>query len=405
MVKIAYILNTYPQPSHSFIRRELKGLERQGLQVTRLAMRRSAQALADPGDQAEQARTRYVLEAGAPALLGAMLRCLGTRPAAFLRALALALRLGAVSSFGRLRHLVYLAEACHVLGLVRAADCAHMHAHFGTNATAVAMLVNALGGPGYSFTVHGPEEFDAPAALSLRTKMARARFTVAISSFGRSQLCRWLPHDDWDRIKVVHCGIDPSDFPAPVPMPDAGLNLVTIGRLSEQKGQLILPPVIARLRGKVPGLHLSVVGDGELRGALTARIAEYGLGDSITLTGWMTEAEVRAALARSHALILPSFAEGLPMVVMEAMATGRPVIATHIAGIPELVRDGTDGWLVPAGDADALAAAVTALAETTPEARARMGAAARHRVMERHDMHREAERLAECFRQAATGGG
>lgn len=401
IVKIAYILNTYPQPSQSFIRRELKALEALGHQVTRIAMRRGALPLVDPSDQREQARTRHVLDAGAARLLGSVLRCLAMRPAGFMRALGLALRLGAAQPGGRLRHLVYLAEACHVLGQVRTAGSQHMHAHFGTNATAVAMLVHALGGPGYSFTVHGPEEFDAPHALSLARKMAQARFTVAVSSFGRSQLCRWLPHAHWDRVKVVHCGIDPAHFPSPLPMPEAPLSLVTIGRLSEQKGQLMLAPVIARLRAQIPDLHLTVIGDGELRGAIEAQIREHGLEDSMDLAGWLPEAGVRAALARAHALILPSFAEGLPMVVMEAMATGRPVIASHIAGIPELVRDGVEGWLVPAGDSAALCDALTTLARTPPETRTRMGRAAWQRVLARHDMYDQAERLAALFEAAA----
>ncbi|WP_397543989.1 glycosyltransferase [Roseovarius salis] len=400
-MKIAYVLNTYPQPSQSFIRRELKGLERHGVEVTRIAMRRSDLPLVDPQDREEQARTAYVLESGGAALLMAILRCVAFRPAGFLRAIRLAMAMGGASRVGRLRHLVYLAEACRVMALVRAADVQHMHAHFGTNAATVAMLVNALGGPGYSFTVHGPEEFDAPVALSLRTKMERAAFTVAVSSFGRSQLCRWLDHADWHRIKVVHCGIDPSRFKEPSPMPRARLELVTIGRLSEQKGQLILPETLALLRDAgVRDFHLTVIGDGELRGPLTDEIARQGLSGQVSLAGWLSEDDVRAALDRAHALILPSFAEGLPMVVMEAMAAGRPVITTYIAGIPELVQDGTNGWLVPAGDAVALSDAIRALSSTPVEAREKMGLAGRYRVLERHDMYREAEKLAGFFRGA-----
>jgi len=312
--------------------------------------------------------------------------------------------MGAASPAGRLRHLAYLAEACRVLSLVGRAGCRHMHAHFGTNAAAIAMLAHRLGGPGYSFAVHGPEEFDAPAALSLGPKMAEAAFTVAISSFGRSQLCRWLPHDRWDRVKVVHCGIDPEAFSEPAPTPEGGPRLVAIGRLCEQKGQMVLMPMMERLKDELPGLDLRILGDGEMRGALGAEIAARGLERRVTLTGWQDEAGVRAALADSYALILPSFAEGLPMVAMEAMAAGRPVIATWVAGIPELVQHGVTGWLVPPGDAGALAAAVRALAEMPAEKRARMGRAGRARVLERHDMYREAERLAGHFRQAISDG-
>ena len=399
-MKVAYILNTYPQPSQSFIRRELKGLERLGLSVERIAMRRGDVPLKDPQDRAEQGRTQYVLEAGKGALLMSLLAAMLGRPGAFFAALKGALELGRVSPAGRLRHLVYLVEACHVLRLATAAGVEHMHAHFGTNAAAVAMLVRLLGGPGYSFTVHGPEEFDAVHSLSLARKMERAAFTVAVSSYGRSQLCRWLPHDAWDRVKVVHCGIDPEAFPEPGPMPEGGLRLVNIGRLSEQKGQLILMPVMGRVAGTVEDVHLTLIGDGELRGALEAEISARGLGDEVTLAGWQTEEEVRAALAGCHVLVLPSFAEGLPMVIMEAMAAGRPVIATYVAGIPELVQEGVTGWLVPAGDDAALAGAVEALAAMPAEARAELGRAGRARVLERHDMYREAETLAGFFRAA-----
>ena len=401
-MKIAYILNTYPQPSQSFIRRELKGLERLGLTVERIAMRRSDQALKDPQDEQELARTAYVLDAGTVGLLMGLLGALLTRPARFWAAFRGAMSLGRASPAGRLRHLIYLAEACKVLGMVQASGVQHMHAHFGTNSTTVAMLVRLLGGPSYSFTVHGPEEFDAPRALSLSAKMENAAFTVAISQYGRSQLCRWQPHTAWPRIKVVHCGIDPGLFPDPALPPDEGVKLVTIGRLSEQKGQLILPRVVAMLRDEIPGLHLTLIGDGELRAPLEQAIWAEGLQDHITLAGWSAEDGVRSALAQSHALILPSFAEGLPMVIMEAMAAGRPVISTYVAGIPELVQDGKTGWLVPAGDAGALADAVRALAAAKPAMRAEMGAAARDRVLGWHDMYGEAEKLAGHFRAAIS---
>lgn len=397
-VKIAYILNTYPQPSQSFIRRELKGLERLGLSVERIAMRRGDVPLKDGQDREEQGRTRYVLEAGKGALLVSLLAVMLARPGAFFAALKAAMERGRVSPAGRLRHLVYLVEACHVLRLVKGVE--HMHAHFGTNAAAVAMLVRLLGGPTYSFTVHGPEEFDAVHSLSLARKMERAAFTVAVSSYGRSQLCRWLPHEAWDRVKVVHCGIDPEAFAEPGPMPEGALRLVNIGRLSEQKGQLILMPVMSRVAGAVEDVRLTLIGDGELRGALEAEISERGLEREVTLAGWQTEEEVRAAPAGCHALVLPSFAEGLPMVIMEAMAAGRPVIATYVAGIPELVQEGVTGWLVPAGDDAALAEAVMALAAMPAEDRAALGRAGRARVLERHDMYREAKKLAGHFRAA-----
>lgn len=394
-MKIAYLINTYPRASHSFIRREISALEGLGCPIHRFAMRSDRAGLKDAADLAEDARTEHVLKTPLPALLWSALGLMTTRPAQSLRALAMAGSMGARAN-DRLRHLVYLIEAAHLAKRCKTLNITHIHAHFGTNSTTVAALIATLGGPGFSFTAHGPEEFDAPMALSLGEKVRTSRFAVAISSYGRSQLCRWANAGDWDRIKVVHCGIDPAKFAEPAPLPTGGPHLVAIGRLSAQKGFGLLLQAVAQAARTLPDLRLVLVGDGELRAELTAAIAAQGLGATVTLAGWQDEAGVRAALASAQALILPSFAEGLPVVLMEAMAAGRPVIATAIAGVPELVTPDT-GWLVPAGDTDALAAAIVALAETPSEVLAAMGANARARALARHDMHTEAARLLALF--------
>lgn len=407
-MKIAYLVNTYPRTSQTFIRREIRALERQGLSVQRFAMRSDRAALVEADDREEDARTEHVLEMGLPRLLGSALGWMARRPGAACRALARALRcggLGASASGGRLRHMVYLLEAAHVARRCRALGVEHLHAHFGTNSATVAMLAHLLDGPRYSFTVHGPEEFDAPVALSLGDKIAGAAFTVAISSFGRSQLCRWTGVENWPRIKVVHCGIDPDRFATTQPIPEGGPHVVAIGRLAEQKGFSLLIDAMALAAPSLPGLRLTVLGDGHLRPALEAGIVTQGLDDVIHLAGWADEATVRATLAQAQALILPSFAEGLPMVLMEAMAAGRPVIATAIAGIPELVRDGQEGWIVPAGDARALAGAILTLAGTPPAQLAQMGAAARSRALQRHDVNQEARKLAALFRDPSEWDG
>lgn len=402
-MKLAYILNTYPQPSQSFIRREIQALERGGAEVQRLAMRPTGAALVDAGDQEEAARTTYVLQRGGVRLLGDLCAIALRRPGAAFSALRLGLKMGRVSRGGILRHLIYLAEAAAVARHCSRAGIGHMHAHFGTNATAVALLAHALGGPRYSFTTHGPEEFDAPQALSLGLKLDRAAFAVGVSQFGRSQLCRWASFETWDRLKVVHCGIEPGLFDAPAPPEPGPLRLVSIGRFVEQKGQMVLIRAMARIRDEIPGIRLALVGDGEMRAELQGAIAEHDLQDNIRLTGWLDEDGVRRELATAHALVMPSFAEGLPMVVMEAMAMARPVIATHIAGIPELVLPGRTGWLVPAGDTDALSEAIIELAGTEPAELERMSRLARERALERHDADREAARLSGHFAQAIAG--
>ncbi|MBT8153957.1 glycosyltransferase family 4 protein [Epibacterium ulvae] len=395
-MKIVYVLNTYPQPSHSFIRREIQALERQGFEVARLAMRASDAPLVDDGDTAEAAKTEYVLAKGLGALARALLREV-TQPG-FGTVLKQAIAMGRQSSTGVLRHLIYLGEAAWVKQRCASQGGEHMHAHFGTNSTAVAMLAHLLGGPTYSFTAHGPEEFDVPQSLSLGAKVNASAFTVAISSFGRSQLSRWAEFDAWDRIKIVHCGIEPQKFADPAEMPDGDLRLAAIGRFVEQKGQMVLVHAFADVVKAQPKAQLYLIGDGDLRADLEAAIAHHGIGDNVTLTGWLDEAGVRAQLAQAHALVMPSFAEGLPMVVMEAMAAARPVIATYIAGTPELVVPGQTGWMVPAGDQEQLARAILELAETSTDRRAEMGQVGRLRVLERHDSDTEAAKLAAHIR-------
>ncbi|WP_226780965.1 glycosyltransferase [Oceaniglobus trochenteri] len=399
-MKIAYVLNTYPQPSHSFIRREIHALERAGFEVLRLAMRRFDDELVDPANEGERQRTEYVLKQGAGRLLAGFLRLALRHPGSTLRALRVARQLSRNAQGKRLRHLAYVVEAAHVARRCRDEGVQHVHCHFGTNAPAIAMLAQIMGGVQYSFTVHGPEEFDTPEALSLGEKIRRSAFAVGVSEFGRSQLYRWAGFDVWDRVKVVQCGIEPHVFPKATPFPALPpLRVVTIGRFVEQKGQLTLVHAMARLKESHPEIHLTLVGDGQMRPAIEKAIRAVGIEDRITLTGWVGEDRVNAELENAHAIIMPSFAEGLPMVLMEAMATGRPVISTFVAGIPELVTPDC-GWLVPAGDVKALADALIALSETPVAQMAEMGAAGRERVLARHDVDVEASKLAGHIRAA-----
>lgn len=396
-MKIALLVNTYPRASHTFIRREVQALERLGFAVHRFAMRSDRAALTDPADRDEDQRTEHLLEQGKLGLLLGALGWMLNHPLRALRALAAAWQMGGRAK-ARGLHLIYLIEAAQIAARCNQLGISHLHAHFGTNPATVALLAHRLGGPRWSFTCHGPEEFDGPAALSLGKKVAEAAFSVAISSFGRSQLCRWAPVDHWPRIKVVHCGIEPARFADPAPLPQK-LHLVAIGRFSEQKGFPLLIEAVAEAARRHPGLRLTLVGDGPLRGEIEALIERHTLRRHVHLAGWLPEAQVRNALAAAQALILPSFAEGLPMVVMEAMAAARPVIATAIAGLPELVTPET-GWLVPAGDPAALAGAIDQLAATPHDRLTAMGRTGRARVMARHDIDREATKLALHIRNA-----
>lgn len=319
--------------------------------------------------------------------------CLLGSPVAWFRALATALQMARGSDRPWPLHIVYLAEACRLKRWLDEAAVTHVHAHFGTNSTEVVMLAHVLGGPGYSFTVHGPEEFDKPQALHLARKVMQSRFAVAISAFGRSQLWRWLPHEAWKKVQVVHCGLDRAfhDVP-PVPVP-AAPRLVCVGRLCEQKGQLLLLDAARRLKAAGQAFELVLAGDGEMRPEVERLVALYGLQAHVRITGWIGATQVRDELLAARALVLPSFAEGLPVVIMEAMALRRPVLSTYVAGIPELVQHGAHGWLFPAGDAEALALAMAECLTADVARLQTMGEAAHHRVLQRHDIDQEASKL------------
>ncbi|MBF8708885.1 glycosyltransferase [Pseudomonas putida] len=400
-MRIAYFINQYPKVSHSFIRREILALERQGVEVQRIALRGWDAELQDAEDASERTRTRYVLQRGVKGLLAPAWQVLRAQPRRFFRALWLAMRLGLRADRAWPYHLVYLAEACQVLQWLQAGQANHVHAHFGTNSTEVVMLANVLGGPAYSFTVHGPEEFDKPQFLHMGEKVRRAAFVAAVSSYGRSQLFRWVAHDHWAKVKVVHCGLERSFHEvAPVSVPTAP-RLVCVGRLCEQKGQLLLLEAARLLAARSITFELVLAGDGEMRGQIEALIARHGLQQHVRITGWISSAQVREEILAARALVLPSFAEGLPVVIMEAMALRRPVLTTYVAGIPELVRPAENGWLFPAGAVDELAAAMADCLAQPAETLQRMGEAARQRVLQRHDIDTEAARLASYFKASA----
>ncbi|SEK87432.1 Glycosyltransferase involved in cell wall bisynthesis [Roseateles sp. YR242] len=396
-MKIAYLINHYPKVSHTFIRREIIALERQGVEVLRVAVRGWDDAAPDPQDQQEKNRTHYLLRHGLMPLLQSTLAEAVAAPVRFFKALGLALRLGHRADRPMPLHLIYLAEACMAVRLLRAQGISHVHAHFGTNSTEVALLIEALGGPGYSFTCHGSEEFDKPESLHLGEKIRRARFVVAITSFCRSQVYRWVDHTHWPKIQVVRCGVDPA-FHTFKPVPATGKRLVAVGRLCEQKGHLLLLEAAARLAAEGVDFELVLAGDGELREPIEARIAELKLERKVRITGWIGSDQVREEMLAARALVVSSFAEGLPVVAMEAMALRRPVISTAIAGIPELVVPQENGWLVPAGDPKALARAMAACLACDDATLQGMGEAARVRVLGSHDVDLEASRLAALFR-------
>lgn len=384
---VAYLVNQYPSVSHSFIRREIMALERAGMTVHRLSIRKSAHGYVDAADKAEAQKTGVLLDAPGALLRDTLVVAL-TRPVRFVGALRLALGSAWRTTAG-LKHLAYLCEASAVARRCVAVKAQHLHAHFGTNPATVARLCHKLGGPPYSFTIHGPDEWDSPRDYQLADKTIDAKFVACISHFTAARLKRVLPIDQWGKAQVVRCGIDGSFLEEPQTRAwGPSDTLVFVGRLSAQKGVPLLIDAFAQLAKTHPRARLTLCGDGEMRGEVEKRIAELGLSDRVTITGWLDSAGVHEHLRSARALVMASFAEGLPVVIMEAMALTRPVITTSIAGVPELVKDGENGWLVPAGDVDALVRAMAVCLDADADTLLAMGRRGRDAVTYQHAIDR-----------------
>ena len=396
---VAYLVNQYPAVSHTFIKREIQALERRGVRVSRFALRGWQDELVDADDLAERERTRYVLQRGAIVLLLALVRSAFGGPRRFCNAVALTLRMSRGSDRSFAVHMAYLAEACLLNRWLAKTSVTHLHAHFATNPAEVASLVRALGGPPYSFTAHGSDIMDRPAQMALAHKVGHAAFVVAVCSFGRNQLFRWTPYNVWAKVAVVRCGLQ-ADYGIGSVSPGAdNQRLLCIGRLSKEKGQPLLVEAAAQLHAQGVPVEITLVGDGPMRGEIERLVDHHGLSAHVRLTGWLDARGIECELRQARALVVSSLSEGLPVVIMEAMANRRPVIAPFLSGIPELVVHGETGWLVPAGDVQRLADAMRLCLQTPVEVLVQMGEAARQRVLEQHNIDTEATRLAALFRQ------
>lgn len=406
-MRIAYLTNRYPAVSHSFIRREIEAVEAAGSTVFRFSVRAAdAQSLPEVSDRAEIGKTVVLLDIGAVGMLGQVLATFARSPRRSFSALKVAFGNVGWSLSNLVRRAAYFGEAAALVRKMRSDRVDHLHAHFGTNPAMVARIANRLSGIPYSFTVHGPDEFDAPVLLDLRGKIADCAFCVAISNYGQSQLMRWSKLSDWSKIEVVRCGVDQAfldDPTSPFSASDVP-KLCTVARLSGQKGIPLLIEAAHRLICAGKTFTLTLVGDGDMRPEIEALIRTYALQNVVTITGWASSAQVVAHLRESRAMVLPSFAEGLPVVIMEAMALERPVIVTAIAGTPELV-DENCGWLIPAGSIDALVDAMGAAIDCADERLADMGRNGRQRVVERHDARINGRHINAMFRRYHKGHG
>lgn len=397
-MQITYLINQYPKVSHSFIRREILALEKQGFNVQRIAQRGWKDTIVDSQDMIERGKTQYIVKQGVFSLILSALKVMITKPKAFFSVLCLALSMIKGSDRSALHHLIYFLEACQMQAWLSSHNSKHIHAHFGTNSSEIAMFAGQLSGIPYSFTVHGPEEFDKPQALGLNQKIKLAKFVAAISSFGRSQLYRWADYQDWQKIKEVHCGLEADFYLDTKPVKPKLNTMVCVGRICEQKGQLLLIEAVKKLHNEGNEIYLILAGDGEMREEVEKLIKQYNLEAYITITGWISSNEVKAHILASEVMVLPSFAEGLPVVIMEAMALKRPVISTYVAGIPELISHKENGWLCAAGDVDALTSVMKEALTTNKSKLKEMSDLAYAKVVARHGIDTEAAKLAQYIK-------
>lgn len=400
-MKIAYLTSVYARASDTFIRSEVIELRERGHEVHTFSIRRQAEDQAVSAEVAsEQARTDYILCHGFAALLKAFVSETLRNPARMLATLALAWKTRSPGPKAAAYQLMYTIEAAYLSSRLRALQIELLHNHIAENSATVAMLASELSGIPFSMTVHGPGIFFHPLRWALPEKIARSAFTACITEFCRSQCMLFSDSSHWSKLHVVRCAVGRSFMSVEAaPIPEVP-RLLFVGRLCAEKGLPLLIEAMRRYVHAGGSARLALVGDGPLRREVETFITNHALSGQVELLGWRSSEQVRDELNSSRALVLPSFAEGLPVVIMEALAMGRPVISTRIAGIPELVIDGGNGWLVSPGSVDELVSAIDAVARAQSQTLAEMGHRGATAVRRLHDLKREVSSLENAFRTA-----
>ncbi|HET9379048.1 MAG TPA: glycosyltransferase family 4 protein [Chthoniobacterales bacterium] len=395
-VRLGYLTGQYPRATDTFIQREVETLRSLGYLVQTFAVRKPPETEnVGAGLSAERNSTIYLLP---PAhLLRAHMVQLLSAPRRYLSAILLAARTCPPGTKAMGRQIAYFAEAGMLAQLMKKHSLSHLHNHFADSSGSVAMIAAELGGFTFSFTMHGPAEFYEAKLWSIDEKVRRALFVNCISHFCRSQAMVFAPVDCWGKLKIVHCGVDPSLFEVKRHA-GKGRRLLFVGRLVAAKGLPILLKALATLEG----IQLEVVGDGPDRKMLEDLAQSLGLSNRVEFLGYQSQADVRELLKQTDVFALSSFAEGVPVVLMEAMAAGIPVVATRIAGIPELVQHEKSGLLVAPGDPVDIARAIRLLLED-PELRNRYASAGRKRIEAEFDINGETRWLATILTNALAG--
>jgi colanic acid/amylovoran biosynthesis glycosyltransferase len=394
-----------PSVSHTFFLQEVLGLRRRGLHIETASINkpdRPVEALA-PEEAIEAKGTRYIKSGQAVQIARALLETTLFQPSVVVRGLRAVLSIKGLPLRKRAFWLLYLAEAILLGRWMSRRRLAHLHVHFGGPVASVGMLTSIAWKIPYSLTIHGPEELLSVDAYHLREKIAQAAFVLCISDFCRSQLCQLTEPKDWSKFTVNRLGVDPvmlapSSRPAETPTrrQESALELVCTGRLVAAKGHHILIEALALLQERGIMLHTTLIGAGPQRESLQALVAERGLGESVVFTSALSHAATLEHVRRADIFTLASFAEGIPVALMEAMSLGVPCVSTTIAGIPELIRSGQDGLLVAPANVNALADALEALA-VDPALRKQLGSSGRQRIVADYNLPLNQQMLAECF--------
>lgn len=409
-MKVAYLVSQYPWPSHVFIEREVAGLRSRGVEVHTFSVRRTPEShLLGTEARREAEQTEVVLAAGDVLRSGG--RLLVQRPGVLASVARSALRSGPNSARARLWQSFYLAEAARLHSQMRDRGVRHLHVHLANNSADIARLVVAIGngmdgaGWSWSLTMHGPTEFEEVTRFDLPAKVASASAVACISDFTRSQLMRHLPPEQWSKLSVVRMSVDTDQyrFFDRSERKDVPLRLLYVGRLVPEKGSPLLIEALAQLQARGVYVDARLVGAGELHDSLRKQLVAAGLEDRAQLLGAVGQDQLPALYEWADVFCLPSFQEGLPVVLMEAMATGLPTVTTAIAGIPELVRDGVNGRVVPAGRSDLIADAIERMADDKAS-RLEMGSSGRVLVEEEFSIPVTATQQADFLASVVTGG-
>lgn len=396
--RLAYLVSRYPAYNHTFILREIRSLRDRGFDLRVASISAPDRPFGELGgdEREEAASTFYIKPVGVGRAAAAHARAFVRRPAGYVRALGRTLALAGPDARRLQSYLLYFAEAIVFAEWMLRERLDHFHTHFSST---VGLIASAYAPITMSITLHGPGEFDEPRRFNLAEKIAASTFVCTISNYGRSQSMLRSRTEDWEKIEVAPLGIDPAIFePRPFRERPDPFEIVCVGRLAPVKAQRVLVDAVARLVAESRGVRLRLVGDGPDREPLERAVRSSGLEDVVVFEGWQNQDRVREIYGRADAFALASFAEGVPVVLMEAMAMEIPCVATRITGVPELIRDGTDGLLVAPSDAGELAHAIARLMDD-PELRVALGRAGRRRVIECYDLAANVDRLADIFRR------